>query len=914
MKKTLSLLLCLLLFLQVSCLTFAEEPTEEAPIVIRTAKELLRFAQNCASDTYSIGRNFVLEADIDLSETDFSPIPWFGGSFDGQNHRITGFRYTRDGSRQGLFRVVAEGAVVSNLKVFGTVTPGGTGCFIGGIAGVNSGTISDCSFEGTISGMEDVGGIVGHNMVSGNIHRCTFTGNATAEHQVAGIVGLNDGTILSCMNQGSINTVAIIPKEQNVDSLLNAHFDISQISEDDFLNLSNIGGIAGDNTGIIDHCRNSGSVGYHSTGYNVGGIAGKSSGFVSECSNLSEINGRRDVGGIVGQLIPFSDWDLTSGKLDALSWQISILNGQLNSLSYNFDSYGDSIYSSVDRLRGYTADMTNALYDIGQYAVNNDQQILSSLRDSIYVNPTTGEISFSEPYLGNVDTTALSSALSNMYGESTVFVGLARDATGSLAADIRRVTDQITNVFNTLFSTISDLTNISPETDDLSESEAYSRNTGAIASCTNQGKIIAENNAGGILGTAGFEVEFDMEDRLNISDYLTSNSRHSLFAAVRDCLCSGETDAKGGTVGGIAGAMDLGVIVGSAVTGSVSGGSSDYVGGLVGYSTGSVWYSWSRSLLRGGKYVGGIAGYATKICNCNAWVHFEQQNEYAGAVAGWVEEGPVTGNYYVAVTPGGVDGISISGETDALSEEAFLNLEGIPGQFGTVKVQYRCEGKIVSEETVRFGGTLKHIPSIRNKDGKYWTWGLPEEEHIYSDLVIDGSYHSPRTTLAGEGDPPVYLVEGQFYDGQKLELMPLPVSGFSEEPLVAQVIWVAGYDGDLTVRMLTDTDGTLYLVHENGQSVSTDYTRDGRYIVFRIPNGGSFFYMGSASSTALAVESDDLRTAGLILIPFVILFILALILIHRKYRKEIRPVQQQVRNRKAASEEKIKIKEEHCDE
>ena len=72
--------------------------------------------------------------------------------------------------------------------------------------------------------------------------------------------------------------------------------------------------------------------------------------------------------------------------------------------------------------------------------------------------------------------------------------------------------------------------------------------------------------------------------------------------------------------------------------------------------------------------------------------------------------------------------------------------------------------------------------------------------------------------------------------------------------------------------------------------------------------------MGSASNTALAVESDDLRTAGLILIPFVILFILALILIHRKYRKEIRPVQQQVRNRKAASEEKIKTKEEHCDE
>ncbi|MBQ9662073.1 MAG: hypothetical protein IJV41_05585 [Oscillospiraceae bacterium] len=899
MKKLLSLLLCLLLLLQLSCFVFAEDASEDATTVIRTAEELVRFAQNCASDTYSAGRSFALGADIDLTGTDFSPIPWFGGSFDGRNHRITGLRYTRDGSRQGLFRVIAEGATVSSLRVSGTVTPGGTGCYVGGIAGVNSGTVTDCSFEGTVSGMEDVGGVVGHNTVTGTVARSGFTGDVTAEHQVGGIAGLNDGILLECSNLGAVNTVAITPREQSVDSLLNAHFDISQVSEDDFLNLSNIGGIAGDNTGIIDQCRNNGAVGYRSTGYNVGGIAGKSSGYVSGCRNAAEINGRRDTGGIVGQLIPFSDWDLSSGKLDALSWQISILNGQLNNLSYNFDSYGDSIYSSVDRLRGYTADMTNALFDIAQYAADNDERIIQSLRDSIYVDPTTGEISFSAPNLGNVDTNALSYALSNMYGESTLFIDLARDATGSLAADIRRVSDQITNIFNVLFSTISDLTVITPETDDLSESEAYSRNTGAVASCTNLGTVIAENNAGGILGTAGFEVEFDMEDRLNISDYLTSNSRHSLFAAVRDCVCSGEVSAKGGTVGGIAGAMDLGVIVGSTVTGSVSGGSSDYVGGLVGYTTGSVWYSWSRSLLHGGKYVGGVAGYASKICNCKAWVHFEQQNEYAGAIAGWVEEGPVTGNYYVSVTPGGVDGISISGETDALSEEDFLRLDGVPAQFGTVTVQYVFEGKVLSEETVRFGGTLRHVPVIENRDGMYWSWDLPEQEHIYSALSVEGSFHSPRSTIAGEGDPPAYLVEGRFYDGQKLELLPLPTEGFSEAPLAAQVIWVSGYEGELTVRMLTDTDGMLYLVQENGQSVPTSYTRDGRYIVFRVPNGGSFFYMGTNPNAPIAVEEDDLRTVGIILIPFVILFIVVIILISRKYRKEIRPVEQRVRSRKA---------------
>ena len=66
--------------------------------------------------------------------------------------------------------------------------------------------------------------------------------------------------------------------------------------------------------------------------------------------------------------------------------------------------------------------MTDALFGIAQYAAENDREILDSIRDSIDVNPETGEISFHEPALGNVDTTALSSALSNMYGETALFM------------------------------------------------------------------------------------------------------------------------------------------------------------------------------------------------------------------------------------------------------------------------------------------------------------------------------------------------------------------------------------------------------------------------------------------------------------------------------------------------------------
>ena len=44
------------------------------------------------------------------------------------------------------------------------------------------------------------------------------------------------------------------------------------------------------------------------------------------------------------------------------------------------------------------------------------------------------------------------------------------------------------------------------------------------------------DNAGGIVGTIAFELDFDMEDRLHASDFLVSDARRYLFAAVRGCL------------------------------------------------------------------------------------------------------------------------------------------------------------------------------------------------------------------------------------------------------------------------------------------------------------------------------------------------------------------------------------------
>ena len=106
-------------------------------------------------------KTVVLTADIDLGRVNFSPIPIFGGTFEGNGHTISGLNLEQDGSQLGLFRYVAEGGVVKNLKVEGNVTPGGSRSSIGGIVGENNGTITGCSFDGTVEGKDTVGGVVG---------------------------------------------------------------------------------------------------------------------------------------------------------------------------------------------------------------------------------------------------------------------------------------------------------------------------------------------------------------------------------------------------------------------------------------------------------------------------------------------------------------------------------------------------------------------------------------------------------------------------------------------------------------------------------------------------------------------------------------------------------------------------------
>ena len=130
-------------------------------IQITCAEDLLELSRNCALDTWSQGKHVALTADISLAGTGYTPIPTFGGTFDGGGYTISGLDLSSGLTPAGVFGTLQEGAVVKDLHVTGSIEPSGHGSSIGGIAGENYGVIAACSFSGTITGTDRVGGIAG---------------------------------------------------------------------------------------------------------------------------------------------------------------------------------------------------------------------------------------------------------------------------------------------------------------------------------------------------------------------------------------------------------------------------------------------------------------------------------------------------------------------------------------------------------------------------------------------------------------------------------------------------------------------------------------------------------------------------------------------------------------------------------
>jgi len=277
-------------------------------------------------------KHFILVNDINLAEytgTQFKIIGrWidyddpnnkpFTGVFDGNDHKIRNFTFTwtsKDICRAGLFGYLGEGGEIKNLGMENVDVNALSGWYVGSLAArCDAGAITNCYSTGSVTGMWDVGGLVGlndgaitnsysianvsgtgdyvgglvgHSFSRGPITDCYSTGSVSGHNYMGGLAGGNDGEMTRC-------------------------YSTSSVSGDNY-----VGGLAGNNGRTMADCYTTGTV----TGEDyTGGLVGSNerSGRITRCYSTGGVTGNYSVGGLVGYgggPVTASFWDTqTSGQ------------------------------------------------------------------------------------------------------------------------------------------------------------------------------------------------------------------------------------------------------------------------------------------------------------------------------------------------------------------------------------------------------------------------------------------------------------------------------------------------------------------------------------------------------------------------------------------------------------------------
>ena len=84
-------------------------------------------------------------------------------------------------------------------------------------------------------------------------------------------------------------------------------------------------------------------------------------------------------------------------------------------------------------------------------------------------------------------------------------------------------------------------------------------------------------------------------------------------------------------------------------------------------------------------------------------------------------------------------------------------------------------------------------------------------------------------------------MEGVFYEGQSLTVLERQTTVEGQEVLGAWTLTVGEYDGTLTVRLYAPETGRVYRIADSAAEL-LDTSRDGRYLVFTLENGGTLAY------------------------------------------------------------------------
>jgi len=295
---------------------------------------------NLAGRTYATA---VIAPDVNDARSWFQGTA-FTGVFDGNDHKVENLTIDDGGAGNdylGLFGFIRYGEV-SNLGLEGC-SVSGMGYDVGGLAGVNDGSISNCYSTGDVSGGQDVGGLVGRNFSS--VSNCYSSGNVSGSDEVGGLVGENYsyGSISYCCSTGDVNG------EDSVGGLVGLTSGYCSVSNcystGNVSGEYRVGGLVGSDAIVMKHYSTGNASGKHV----ADGLAEYKVGGISNCYSTGDVNGVDYVGGLKGLNRKSVSNCYSTGKVDGTGILIGGLvgaNGYMTTMGCLFGVIRDCYWNT----------------------------------------------------------------------------------------------------------------------------------------------------------------------------------------------------------------------------------------------------------------------------------------------------------------------------------------------------------------------------------------------------------------------------------------------------------------------------------------------------------------------------------------------------------------------------------------
>ncbi len=698
---------------------------------------------------------------------------------------------------------------------------------VGGIVGMTDATsdnrvvVSGATNNGTVTGVENVGGIIGYSKYGNITVSATNTNAITGTSCVGGIFGRNysasaTGISVSANDGNEIkNTGKITSNGGDYIGGIggytqDAAFSGTIVNEGEISASGRqyVGGIAGF---LYGSSLNSGSFNNRAKvvgGQYTGGIAGQSNyGNLRASYNSGRVEGGNYTGGIIGQV--------TSNGVVIAS--VSMRNtAVVKGSNYVGGIFGDWTINDNKALGTFESYGTVAggSYVGGIFGnLNTNGKTLSG---TFKVGHTYSGTNYAQTYVKDGNTTSNTEIVAHSGAFAGGFFGY--------------VSGGSTITFN-------NGTNVSGELDAWECNIAPGRNTGAVI-----GSAVGAN--------VGVTLDFSKCSTVPINANVIQRSAQTV-------TINGTEYASVGMIGGVAG-FNSGTIIGKSGTNIVQTGSvfttvqtAKYIGGIVGYNTGTI-TNCRASVTVGGSsyrtsYSGGIIGYNTSanvtgVYTNSAVYGMSQAGGYFGYTTAAFSFDSVTHSALVNGWGSQVGGF-VGGATGKISFKNCTNTGEIVG------TGHKVGGFIGEGSSIEFDGTNENTGNVTG--GSY-----PDSVHTYGDYtgglvgsgtieIVASSTLTVNGLIIGHGS----YVGGLFGDWK---------TGNSQTNLGTLEFYgtVAGgsYVGGIAGNINTDSknQGGIFKVGKHDT-----YTKKGEVVAPYGQNGGGFFGYATGSSTIAFKEGTS---------------------------------------------------------